>query len=118
MSTTPSSDSDEADFEAPGMAEYIGMEDNLTQIMAGIPEPIKELSSSPPDLILQAIGYCHNMTELPWWASIALCTVLVRVAVFPLTLSSIKTTVSEPKQKPLPNPNGDEIQLLCYPLAF
>ena len=46
------------------------------------------LSWWPSDLMIRLLEFCHVSTQLPWWASIALLTLMLRIVLFPLMLKT------------------------------
>lgn len=42
------------------------------------------------DLAIRSLDIVHATTGLPWWATIVAATVVVRSAVFPITLKSVR----------------------------
>jgi YidC/Oxa1 family membrane protein insertase len=42
------------------------------------------------DLAIRSLDIVHVTTGLPWWATIVAATVVVRSAVFPITLKSVR----------------------------
>lgn len=54
----------------------------------------------PPGLIQHVLEIVHVTTGLPWWATIALTTVAVRAALFPLFIKSSDTMAKNSKIKP------------------
>lgn len=54
-------------------------------VAASAPPP-SPLTMWPPDLALRAVEAVHTSADVPWWAAIAGCTVLVRAALLPLAL--------------------------------
>lgn len=42
------------------------------------------------DLAIRSLDIVHATTGLPWWATIIAATVVVRSAVFPITLKSVR----------------------------
>nr|CCA19898.1 mitochondrial inner membrane protein OXA1 putative [Albugo laibachii Nc14] len=62
--------------------------DNITQIVAAASDSttnaVPELGFGLGDLTIQALAYIHSTTGLPWWATIAVSTVIVRsVMIYP-----------------------------------
>ncbi|KAI8834020.1 60Kd inner membrane protein-domain-containing protein [Chytriomyces cf. hyalinus JEL632] len=51
-------------------------------------------------------------TGLPWWATIASCTVFLRLALFPVVVKSQRVSGQMANLKPLLKPIQDELQLL------
>ncbi|KAH6801861.1 hypothetical protein C2S51_033307 [Perilla frutescens var. frutescens] len=51
-----------------------------------------ELGSFPVDACQYLIDHVHTFTGLNWWASIALCTILIRTLLLPCTIYHIKAT--------------------------
>ena len=47
------------------------------------------IGNSPTDLSIYLIDAVHSLTGLPWWATIAASTVVLRSLLFPVTLSSV-----------------------------
>lgn len=64
----------------------------------------------PPDLIQHLLEIVHVSTGLPWWATISLVTIGVRVAIFPLYIKSSDTMAKNARIKP----QLDEIQAKLF----
>jgi membrane protein insertase Oxa1/YidC/SpoIIIJ len=54
------------------------------------------LTNWPSDLMIRFLEFCHVNTELPWWGSIVLLTLILRVALFPLMLKTTRNTAIVP----------------------
>lgn len=59
--------------------------DNLTNVVATTPP---ELGFSPPHLVISAIEGLHSLSGLPYWGSILVGTVILRMCLLPLTISA------------------------------
>jgi len=59
-----------------------------TQAPEGIVAPFQQSSimDIPADVVFSTLDVIHNLTNLPWWASIATMTVAFRTALFPLAV--------------------------------
>lgn len=59
----------------------------------------------PSDLMIRLLEFCHVTTQLPWWASIIILTVILRASLFPLMLKTTRNIAVLPyiadKQKVL-----------------
>jgi YidC/Oxa1 family membrane protein insertase len=42
--------------------------------------------NGPSDIMIRLLEFCHVSTQLPWWASIALLSLILRITLFPLML--------------------------------
>jgi YidC/Oxa1 family membrane protein insertase len=62
-----------------GVAEY----GEMAQVGLGI-------TYWPSDLMIRLLEFCHVSTQLPWWASIVVLTVMLRVVLFPLMLKTTR----------------------------
>eukprot|EP00743_Colponemidia_sp_Colp-15_P001203 GILK01001322.1.p1 GENE.GILK01001322.1~~GILK01001322.1.p1 ORF type:complete len:424 (-),score=42.10 GILK01001322.1:58-1284(-) len=49
-----------------------------------------ELLQSPVALVCDFLTYLHTVGGLPWWASIAACTLLIRICTLPVAVASIR----------------------------
>jgi len=72
-------DSSAAATAASGLAEY----GEMAQHGLGI-------TYWPSDIMIRLLEFCHVSTQLPWWGSIILLTVILRVALFPLMLKTTR----------------------------
>lgn len=57
----------------------------------------------PSDLIQEALELVHVFTGMPWWLTITVTTVAIRVLIFPLFVRSSDTTAKSQKIMPLTN---------------
>ena len=48
------------------------------------------LSYWPTDVMIRLLEFCHVSSQLPWWGSIILLTLMLRVALFPIMLKSAR----------------------------
>jgi membrane protein insertase Oxa1/YidC/SpoIIIJ len=48
------------------------------------------LSKWPSDYMLRLLEFCHVSSELPWWGSIVLLTLILRIAMFPIMLKTTR----------------------------
>lgn len=50
----------------------------------------------PSDFLIRLLEFCHVSTQFPWWGSIILVTVIVRITLFPLLLVVQRNTALVP----------------------
>jgi len=50
----------------------------------------------PSDYIISLLEFLHVSTGLPWWASIAILTVMLRTAIFPIILKTTRNSALVP----------------------
>lgn len=68
------------------------------------------LLNNLPATVEVALRYVHDVSGLPWWASIAILGVSMRACVFPLTLRTMKTVAVIKKLQPFLKPVQDEMR--------
>ena len=54
------------------------------------------VGSWPSDLMIRLLEFCHVSSGLPWWLSIGLLTVILRVSLFPVFLKTTRNAACMP----------------------
>lgn len=63
----------------------------------------------PSDMFQEALELVHVFTGMPWWVTISVTTIVIRVLIFPLFVRSSDTTAKSQKIMPLTNKIRGEI---------
>lgn len=50
----------------------------------------------PSDWMIRLVEFCHVSTNLPWWGSIALLTLILRITLFPIMLKTTRNMAIVP----------------------
>ncbi|KAJ3074796.1 Mitochondrial inner membrane protein oxa1l [Podochytrium sp. JEL0797] len=67
--------------------------------------------TSPTGIVQSLLEAFYVSTGMPWWAAIAICTVFLRLALFPLVIKAQRTTAQMANLKPLLAPLQAEIEV-------